>query len=409
MSRIPEPRGLGAEAGDTIGTGTEEAREAISAFFPGEDFELVPVGEPAVGTYQAVSTVWKDATWILKRTNQPCDTVLLIHDAQEHLAARGLGRNTRCVTPRFVVRDDGRPFVELKGGLYVLYPWIAGRECSYERREDIVMAARALARFHAASCGFHPTAVVHRIPGWDVRWDEELHRRLANLMRYMKPSDTRQPSATGPAPVLRLPRFEKEYAEACPRFIGLAEAAVLWLAGRPESCRALMARDRARQMFCHNDYFRRNILITSEGGVAVLDLEYISGGPRALDLGKFISKVARETGWDAVLALHILAEYDDEASGLGIPITSEDLWFILGWLTWPQDFWRLGVQYYDELQPWPAQRFMDLLAKRAGTWAHRRRFVGRLASGLGFPDPVEAAMQVRTQPLTWRPVRSHPK
>lgn len=405
MNGTAEPRGLGARADNTNRTGIEEALEALSTFFPGEEFELVPVGAQTASIYQAVS---KDATWALKRTNRPCDTMLLVHDAQEHLAVRGQSRKGRCVTPRFVVRDDGCPFVELKGGLYVLYPWIAGRECSYERQEDIVMAARALARFHAASCGFHPAAVIHRIPGWDVRWDEELDRRLADLIRFAKPSGGKQPSGAGTTPILRVVQFEKGYAEACPRFIELAEAAVLWLAAHPAAARTLMGRDRARQMFCHNDYFRRNILITPEGDVAILDLEYICGGPRALDLGKFISKVARETGWDPVLALHILAEYDDEASSLGIPVTSEDVWFILGWLTWPQDFWRLGVQYYDELQPWPAQRFMDLLAKRAGTWAHRRRFVGRLASGLGFPDPVEAGMPARRQPQVWQPAGSHP-
>lgn len=402
MDRLAEPRGLGTEAGDAGSAAIAEAWKALSAFFPGERLGLVPIGDPAGGVYQAVA---KDAEWALKKANQPCDTLLLIHDAQEHLAARGLGHKGWCTAPRFVLGPDGRPFVELRSGLYMLYPWIPGRECSCERREDIVLAAQALARFHAASCGFHPTAVVNRIPGWDVRWDEELNRRLSGLIRYMKASRTRQPSGAGPT-AIRLPRFEKEYAEACPRFIGLAEAAVLWLASRPEVYRALVGRDRARQMFCHNDYFRRNILITPEGGVAILDLEYFSGGPRALDLAKFISKVARETGWDPVLALHILAEYDDEASRLGIPITSGDLWFILGWLTWPQDFWRLGAQYYDELQPWQAQRFMDLLSKRACTWAHRRRFVGRLASRLGFPDPVEPAMRARKRPSAWRPVRS---
>jgi len=96
-----------------------------------------------------------------------------------------------------------------------------------------------------------------------------------------------------------------------------------------------------------------NFLITEEGKVYLIDFDYCIMDTRLHDLTSLVIRNMRYGVWDIGKAYFILNEYDRIYS-----ISRKELEVIKALITFPQDFWQVGLQYYTEKQPWTMDYFL---------------------------------------------------
>ncbi|HWQ30165.1 MAG TPA: CotS family spore coat protein, partial [Negativicutes bacterium] len=74
--------------------------------------------------------------------------------------------------------------------------------------------------------------------------------------------------------------------------------------------------------------------------------------------------------WDLGKAYFILNEYDRIYG-----VDKDELEVIKALMTFPQDFWQIGLQYYVEKQPWAMEYFLMRLGRIVSDREIRNRFL----------------------------------
>ena len=57
------------------------------------------------------------------------------------------------------------------------------------------------------------------------------------------------------------------------------------------------------------------------------------------------------------------------------PLDERELALLYPFLLWPQDFWQVGLQFFAERLPWPAERFWATLSRRTADREEREGFL----------------------------------
>lgn len=310
----------------------------------------------------AVRAAWLLATdrgpFYLKRLRvEPRELpfVLALHD---HLAAHAWG-----IVPEPVRTRDGRASFTAAGGAYLLLSPLPGKEADYKVPGESERTAAGLADFHQAAKGFRPPA------GFGPRryygtWRVRLELRLRDLDRYR----TRAENGRG--------RFDRSYLALWPDLHRQAVEARSLLEGPAYerlSLRAAVVRE-----ICHHDLAHRNVLLDGKT-VRFLDLDYAVGDTILHDLVNLAGHLNRLHNWAPEWFLAALGAYWRR----GYP-GAEACEVMAAMLLWPQDYWQIGRQYYDERQPWPEEEFLALLARKCGSPQARLDFLAAFRRELGL-------------------------
>jgi CotS family spore coat protein len=164
-------------------------------------------------------------------------------------------------------------------------------------------------------------------------------------------------------------RFDRAYADLWPAYRRQAEHASRLLCGAVYEQHARLAS--ARGEICHHDLAHHNVLL-AQGLASFVDLDYAVADTALHDLANLCGHVMRLHNWSWEPVRLALASYWEE-----IPPAADDRTVLGMMLLWPQDYWQIGRQFYDERQPWPTERFMDLLERKCGKGGERRRLLWR--------------------------------
>lgn len=250
--------------------------------------------------------------------------------------------------PAILPATDGRLYVKIGDVKYFVMEWLNGRESKYSRVYDLALAARGLADFHRAARGFTPPPS----PGKEQwgSWTGHFLERIEEMRDW-----TVLAEQGGTA-------FDNMYAETIAYGIQEATRAVeLLLSSRYEE---ISREEQSWQGFCHHDYAHHNVLITSQGGVAIIDFDYSISDIRAHDLASLILRNMKSDKWDGRTAFFILKSYFERAA----PHPGEEK-LLHAMLRFPQDLYELArFRYVEQNRP------PELLESRLRKWIqHKER------------------------------------
>lgn len=289
-------------------------------------------------------------TKYLKKTKLNPDALRFIHEALEHLERQGFNQ-----APRFWLNLNGEPFIQTGSDLYVLTDWYHGLELNFQVLMDLKQACQLLANFHLASRGFEPSCPDLRTD-W-LGWPAKLEQRIRELQEFRNLAWADKDSSSFSRLYLRL--FEPFYRQA--------NLSYQWLLDSPYPQVAEAAAH--QRSFCHHDYSGRNLLRTYDQQLILVDFDYCLRDIRIHDLINLLVRNLKHADWRNEIGRFILTEYHQTA-----PFVPEELVVMQILLSWPQDFWQIGLQYYKEKLVWPPERFLKKLEHRIGQRFERERF-----------------------------------
>lgn len=345
-----------------------------------------PSGSDPVKVVRNVVCVSTDRGWkVLKRSGLTLEEVWFVHRAKEHLA-----RNGFTATDRYNLSASGQPFVTYEGGVYVLTDWLGGREADFTTPGDLVLAGRTLAALHRSSAGFAPGRAPTGRSAYGT-WPGLFSGRLSQLERFV--------SEVGEKPGGRRDWFDAHFRRHAPRFIAAAHRAIEALAATSYGQESAEARWRG--FLCHHDYSKRNLLVGGSGRDEtygyVVDFDYCLLDTPLHDVAGLIIRAAKQASWRpkacVAAAACVIDAYNREAEraggelGAALALDRERLAIVLAVLGWPQDFWQLALQRYVEKQPWPEERYRQLMQKRVRHAAAQFACLPALASSWGLDWP----------------------
>jgi CotS family spore coat protein len=223
--------------------------------------------------------------------------------------------------------------------------WVEGRECRYKREEELKKAIKAVAELHKASAGYVPPKAARPRVFYN-KWVDKCRKKSAELLEFSKTIEEKE----------YIDDFDEMFSGQLEYYLQQARESTEMI-NRSSYFEISGESERAGE-FCHHDLANHNFLISEEDNIYLIDFDYCIMDTRLHDLCSLIIRNMRYGVWDVNKAYFIINEYDRIYS-----IDGKDLEVIKALMTFPQDFWQVGLQYYVERQPWTMEYFLMRLCR----------------------------------------------
>lgn len=270
----------------------------------------------------------------LKKINYGIQKLLFVYGAKEHL----LNNNFMSVD-RYFLNVDGLPYALVNEDIYTMSEWIEGRECDFQNKEDLVIAAVNLAKLHIASKGYEPPEN-SKLKTDLGRWPHLMDKRIKALDRMKDMARKKSSKTPFDLNYIKIVQFYKD--------LGRRAMAVLGDSKYMDICK-ITEEDRS---FCHHDYTYHNIIINGDNNVNVIDFDYCKREIRVYDISNFMIKVLKRVDWNIEYAKVILDAYNSVS-----PLMEEEYKVLFAFLLFPQRFWRLSNRFYYNEVNWAQNTF----------------------------------------------------
>lgn len=288
----------------------------------------------------------------LKRAHMSPSFFLFIYSAVDHLKKQGYeGVIPYCTT------IDGSICVPEDKYLYYVVDWIESRECKFKREDELKNAIKASAELHKASVGYIPPKGAKPRILYN-KWVEKCDKKSVELLEFSKIIEDKE----------HIDDFDEIFSKHLTYYWQQARESTSMINESPY--REVSEKSERLGEFCHHDLANHNFLISEDGKVYLIDFDYCIMDTRLHDLTSLIIRNMRYGVWDIYKAYFILNEYDRV-----YPIDQKDLKVIKALMTFPQDFWQVGLQYYVEKQPWTIEYFLMRLNRIVNDREIRGRFL----------------------------------
>ncbi len=288
----------------------------------------------------------------LKRAHMSPGFFLFIYSAVNHLLERGFWG----VIP-YNTTIDGSICIPDGDHVYYVVDWIEARECRFRREDELKQAIRAAAELHKASAGYAPPNGARPRVFYN-KWVEKCHRKSIELLEFSKIIEDKE----------YIDDFDEIFSKNLNYYWNQAKESTEMLKSCPYG--EISAESEKLGEFCHHDMANHNFLISEDENIYLIDFDYCIMDTRLHDLCSLVIRNMRYGVWDMEKAYFILNEYDSVYS-----IGQKDLEVIKAFMTFPQDFWQVGLQYYVEKQPWTMEYFLMRLSRIVNDREIRDRFL----------------------------------
>ncbi len=275
----------------------------------------------------------KDELYCLKKVYYSTPDLRFIYSALEWFYRNNIK------VPRLLSTKEGGRYVEYKDMLFILTPWIEGEKCSYDNIEHIMEASYNLARMHKVGLNFTP------IIGSSNRCQmDSLHSSIEKHYESIL-------HCSNQAFNLR-DKFSKVFLDHYETNITMASIAL--------DVASTINTDNLTISLCHLDYVNKNMLFDTSGKLWVIDFDKCSKDYCAHDISYFLRRLLKRnnTRWDIAVALDSLNAYSSIH-----PLTVDDMKFIFVYLSFPQKYWKISRDYYNNIKKCNKAAFLSLLNK----------------------------------------------
>lgn len=263
-----------------------------------------------------------------------------IHSILKHLHNQGFDQVLTAIPT-----SDGQDFIVAEGLVYSLYDWIKGRRPDFRKADELQKAVKAMAAMHQAGEGYHPPSGVPPRKRWG-RLAESHKKRRQDLADFAEHAKAKR----------YLSRFDREYLDHLPDYLGLADQSIATL-GSEEYGRLVQAA-KQKGCFCHGDMAERNFILDHDGSMHIIDLDSSRLDLPVMDLVKLVRRVLKKVRWDPAVAKTILTAYQGT-----FPLCAEEIRIFGAVMAFPQKFWRIADRYYHKNKFFSEEKAYNKLRK----------------------------------------------
>lgn len=226
---------------------------------------------------------------------------------------------------------------------FAMRNWFQGEECNAKCREQVLGAVAVLARLHRCLERFPITeeerefCLQTSLTESFMRRNKEL-RRVRTYIRSKKQKNYFEQNF--------LAQFDAQFAQAVQALEQLSETEY-----EPyyKDCVA-------RGCMLHGNYTHHSILMLPGDEMAVIGFDKAVNGIQIQDFYQIFRKVMEKWDWDVSLGDDMLTTYQRVR-----PIPEKERQFLMLMLSYPEKFWKVANQYYNNRKSWIPEKNMQKL------------------------------------------------
>lgn len=284
-------------------------------------------------------------SYCLKKVYFLKEELLFVYSAVEWLYRHNIN------VPRILSTNEKSKFVEYNNMLFILTPWIVGIKCNYDIKEHTIYSMINLARMHNAAKKFTP------IEGSYVRKDFE------NISLSITKHFEQLLSCSNLA-FKYGDKFSKLFLQHFETNLLLAEISV--------QVSTSICYNNLSSSLCHLDYVNKNIIFDENNELWVIDFDKCCIDYTTHDISYFLRRLLKRdnTNWDLDLTINCLESYDKIR-----PLNLDEYKYILSYVSFPQKFWKISRDYFNNIKKCNHNSFLYLLKKATERDIYHLNFV----------------------------------
>jgi len=288
-------------------------------------------------------------TFCLKKVYYDKNQLLFVYSAIEWLYRYGIN------VPRILPTLKGGRFAEKDNVLFILTDWIEGEKCNYDDIENVIDSAKNLACIHKVGTDFKPILGSAKREGFDNIYasnEKHLQELLHCSNLAFKYRD----------------KFSKLFLDSFDTNIILTEKSL--------EISSTINFSNLRRSLCHGDYVNKNIILDKNKNIYVIDFDKCKMDYCCHDISYFLRRILKResTKWDLELALNSLGIYDKVLS-----LTLDDYKYIVSYLSFPQKYWKISKDYYNNISKCNKYSFQTLMHHTASKSEGQLEFIEKLS------------------------------
>ena len=229
------------------------------------------------------------------------------------------------------------------GEQFVMKNWFYGEECNAKDREHVLKTVETLAHLHNCMQGFYleetekEFCLQPKIPELLEKRNKEL-RRVRTYIRSKKQKNSFEQNF--------LAQFDTRFAEAEQVLEQLAGTEYEnWYSDRIE-----------RGCMLHGNFTHHSVLLLNENSTAVTGFDKAECGIQMQDFYLLFRKIMEKWDWDVSMGDSMLESYNRIRQ-----IPQEEMKLLCLLLSYPEKFWKVANQYYNNRKSWIPEKNMQKL------------------------------------------------
>ncbi len=243
----------------------------------------------------------------------------------------------------FVLAKDGNLLVQGPyNEMFVMRDWFYGEECNVKSKEHVLLLAKTLAKLHVCMKEISISEEGNFCK--QIKLTEQLEKRNRELCRvraYIR--DKKQKNSFEQN---FLSRFEEQYEQAKKAYGALSK----------EMYEDYYNKSLEQGSFLHGNFTHHSVLVLSEEEMAVLGFDKVTKGIQIHDFYLLFRKMMEKWDWDMELGNSLLEEYSKIRN-----ISKEEYHILKVLVSYPEKFWKVANQYYNNRKSWIPEKNMQKL------------------------------------------------
>ncbi|HCW05531.1 MAG TPA: CotS family spore coat protein [Clostridium sp.] len=311
-----------------------------------EDAEIEQIKFKDTDKQRAVFKImYLDQVFCLKKVYFGKEELLFVYSAIEWLYRNGIN------APRLLPTKSNNRFVEFMGMLFILTPWIEGTKCSYDIPDNILDSISLLADIHNCTKNFAPiegSASRRGCVDLSISLQKHFNQLLNCSNLAFKYKD----------------RFSKTFLNYFDSNLLLSKLAV--------SLSASLNENNLSVCLCHLDYVNKNIIFDLENRIWVIDFDKCKVDYSVHDISYFLRRILKrdKTKWNLDLAINSLEIYESKRA-----LNIDEYKYILAYLSFPQKYWKISRDYYNNIKKCNKRSFQTLINKTVEKTEYQVQFI----------------------------------
>lgn len=275
----------------------------------------------------------ENKVFCLKKVYYDIEELLFVYSSIEWLYRNNI------YVPRILPTKKGGRFVKENDMLFILTPWVEGTKCNYDNIDNIMDSALNLSKMHEVCKNFYPVKGSSLRTGYEnicISTKKHFEQLLSCSNSAFKYKD----------------KFSKLYLQHFDTAIKLARLAL--------DVSFNINVDNLSKTLCHGDYVNKNIIFDPQNNLWVIDFDKCKLDYSVHDISYFLRRILKRdnTKWDLEVAVNSLNIYEKIR-----PLSLDEYRYILVYLAFPQKYWKISRDYYNNIKKCNKTSFYTLLSK----------------------------------------------
>ncbi|AJA48362.1 spore coat protein-like protein [Clostridium pasteurianum DSM 525 = ATCC 6013] len=276
---------------------------------------------------------YNSKSYCLKKVYYTVEELLFVYSSIEWLYRFNLN------VPKILSTKSGGRFVIYNDMIFILTPWIEGEKCNYDNTSHIIKSAKTLAKVHKYTENFFPIEGSNLRLGYENIYSS-MNKHFHQLLNYSN--------------------LAFEYQDIFSNIFISHFDICINLAKISNDVASHINTSNMRKSLCHLDFVNKNIIFDNKQNVWIIDFDKCKLDYCAHDISYFLRRFLKRenTNWDLNLLIDCIHEYEKI-----IPLTVDDYRYILSYISFPQKYWKLSRDYYNNIEKCNKSSFITLLSK----------------------------------------------